>query len=191
MIVFGSKATTSAKMPSRDAAAAIETEVCRGKAREAADRFLERYEPFVAHVPPEQSRERAVGARVRVRFEEHAFWRGCRLIRSEAHPLDRDLPTHVLLRSDEVARAHAALVFDDEIHRGQLRRCAAHLRDIRQRLPGEWLQRLILEGNEKDTLGASRGQVEILPVRTRRAHLALDALARGGIPKPGEPCVKA
>src|SRR6266851_8050773 len=93
------------EMPSRDAAAAIETEVCRGKAREAADRFLERYEPFVTHILPEQPREGPVGARMGVGFEEHAFRCGRCLVRPEAHPLDRHLAPYVVLRSDEVARA--------------------------------------------------------------------------------------
>src|SRR5439155_1615162 len=108
----------------------------------------------------------------------------------EAHPVEGNLAPHVVLRGDEVARADAALVLDDEVSRGLLRRSAAHLREIRKRLAGEWLERLVLERNEEHAFGAARGEIEVLPVRTRRAHLALDALTEGPIPKPSEPRAK-
>src|SRR2546427_1059038 len=178
------------EIPSREPPTPIKTEVRRGKAREAADRFLERDEALLSYVPPEESRERAIRAGVRVGFEEHAFGCGRSFVRPEAHPVEGDLAPHIVLRRDEVARADAALVLDDEVHRGRLRRSAARLRDIRQRLAGEWLERLVLERNEEHAFGAARGEIEVLPVRTRRAHLALDALTEGRIPKPSEPRAK-
>src|SRR5439155_9415752 len=60
----------------------------------------------------------------------------------------------------------------------------------RQRLAGQWLERLVLEGNEEHAFGAARGEIEVLPVRTRRAHLALDAFTERRIPKPSEPRAK-
>ena len=68
------------EIPPRDPAAPVETKVPRRKAREPADGLLERHEAFVAHVVAEQSREGAVRAWVRVRFEEHTLWSGSRLV---------------------------------------------------------------------------------------------------------------
>src|SRR5437660_245808 len=138
----------------------------------------------------QRSRECAVRARVRVGLEEHAFRRGRRLVGAEAHPLDRDLAPNVVLRGDEVARADAALVFDDEIYRRLLGGSATDLCYVGERLSGERLECVALEGNEQDPVGAAGGDVEILPVPSRRAHLVLDALGQGRFPKASEPRAK-
>src|SRR5438105_10171581 len=178
------------KVSPRDPAAPIQMEVRRGKAGQPADRLLERNDAFVSDVAPQQSRECAVRALVRVGFEEHAFRRGRRFVGAEAHPLDRDLAPNVVLRGDEVARADAALVFDDEIHRRLLGGSATDLCYVGERLSCERLECVALEGNEEDAVGAAGGDVEVLPVPSRRAHLVLDALAQGRFPKASEPRAK-
>src|SRR5207237_9548125 len=118
------------------------------------------------------------------------FRRARRFGGAEAHPLDRDLAPNVVLRGDEVARADAALVFDDEIHRRLLGGSTTDLCYVGERLSGERLECVALEGNEEDAVGAAGGDVEVLPVPSRRAHLVLDAFAQGRLPKASEPRAK-
>ena len=48
--------------------AVLDAEVLGGQRGQSADAFFERDELLIAHVPPQQSREVAVGARMRVRL---------------------------------------------------------------------------------------------------------------------------
>ncbi len=55
--------------------APVQPEVVGGERGELSDRVLERENPLVTDVAPEQPRERPVGARVGIREHEHAFGR--------------------------------------------------------------------------------------------------------------------
>ena len=171
----------------RETTTPVEPKVRRGKARQPANRLLERDQLLVTNIVTKDAGEGSVRARMRIRFEEHTLGRGGGLVRAKAHPVERDFAAQVVLRRDEVARPHAALILDHEIHRGLFRRSPAHLRDLGQRPSGKWLQRVALEGDEEHSLRPAGGKVEVLPVRSRRAHFACEPLAKALVAKARDP----
>src|SRR5205823_2617963 len=68
---------------------------------------------------------------------------------------------------------------------------ATHLHYLGERLSGERLERVVLEGNKQNAVGAAGGDVEVLPVFSRRANLVLDAPPQRRFPKSTEPRAKA
>src|SRR5581483_269291 len=85
-------------------AAILELEIVRGQRREAAHGIGERRHVLVAHVTAEEAREIAVGARVRLEFQEHAFGRVRALVRTERHPGLGKTELHVVLGHQKVYR---------------------------------------------------------------------------------------
>jgi hypothetical protein len=130
----------------------LQLEVFRGQRRQPPHRLLQRNHLLVAYVFAEQAREVAECARMWIRFEEHALGGERAGVGIEADPRQRDLPAHVLLRHQEIHRADAAVVLDDEIHGGLFRRRAAQTRDLAERLPRQVLERVLLERDEQHAL---------------------------------------
>src|SRR3546814_12661709 len=64
----------------------------------------------------------AVGARMRARLQEHAFGRGRFGVRTQAHPRLRKAKLDVVLAHQEVRRAHAGIVLDDQVEHRLLAR---------------------------------------------------------------------
>src|SRR5262245_27242629 len=139
----------------RERAASGDPEVLGGEGSEAADGLGQRDDRFGAHVLAQQVGEVPVGARVRARLEEHALGRGGLGIRAERDPRLPDLPAQVVLGHQEIDRADARAVLDDQIDRRVLGRDAARARHLRERLAGERLELLVLEADQQHVLRAA------------------------------------
>src|SRR5262249_317393 len=98
------------------------------------------------------------------RLEEYAL--GClrRLVAAEADPRQRDQLANVLLGRNEVDRANAGLVFNQQVEQRLHRVLAALLRDLGERLALEWLQRLVLEAHEQQAVRRTGVAIKIRPV---------------------------
>ena len=102
------------------------------------------------------------------------------------HPRQRDLLADVLLRHQEVDDADARLVLEQEVHHrvdGSLPRVLATSASV---LPGQRLQRLVLEVDQQHALGRAGGQVEVLPVGRRRRIAVVILRALGRVAQPLE-----
>src|SRR3546814_2079104 len=82
---------------------------------------------------------------MRARLQEHAFGRGRFGVRTQAHPRLRKAKLDVVLAHQEVRRAHAGIVLDDQVEHRLLARGAALTRDLGQRAAGQRLERRVVE----------------------------------------------
>ncbi len=181
----------SAKLPTVEFAAIAQFQIVRGQRTQAANRIAQRIDFFVAHVFAEETRHVAVGARMRLEFQEHAFGFVRTFIRAERHPRLRQTELHVFLRHQEIHRADARVVFDDEIDRGFLRRLAAHLRHFRERFAGERLEFFVVESDQQQVVRRAGGEHQIFPILARFAHFLDDAFARRRILQTLHPRIDA
>ncbi len=152
-------------------AASMEREVAGGQGSELPNRLFQRGDALLAHVLAQQPGEVAVRARMRVRLEEDALGGGRPGVRVEAHPGERDLAPDVLLRHEEVDRAHVTVVGDHQVDRRLLGCRPALGGHLGQRHPGERLERVLLEADQEDAVRRARELVKRLPVLRRRPHL--------------------
>ena len=72
--------------PARSAPAFPDAQIGGRQRGQPPHRFLQRHQPLVADIAAEQPREIAIGARVRIGIEEHAFGRRRAGVGAEAHP---------------------------------------------------------------------------------------------------------
>src|SRR3546814_3681186 len=70
---------------------------------------------------------------MRARLQEYAFGRGRFGVRTQGHPRLRKAQLDVVLAHQEVRRAHAGIVFDDQVEHRLLARGAALARGFGQR----------------------------------------------------------
>src|SRR6266699_3668870 len=88
----------------------IQTEIGGGQSTQSPNRLSQRKHFFVAHVFAEHARKISVGARMRIRFQENAFWRLRSLVRAERNPGLSEFFLDVHFRDHEINRPDARSV---------------------------------------------------------------------------------
>ena len=105
------------KVAGCEAAAPLQLEVGGRQRGQLPDGFFQRDDVLLADVFPQQPGHVTIRARMRASLEKHTLSGVTPCIRSEAHPRQRNLLLHVVLRHREEDAAHTAVVLHDEVHR--------------------------------------------------------------------------
>ena len=173
-------------------AAVGDADAHRRPRREAANRVLERDQPFVAHVLAEDARERSPRARVGLRFRERPVLGARARIGADRNHRVRQRQPHVVFAHDRDDDRGLAAIGDDEVHRRVARILAHLLANLDEVLPFPLAERRI-EHRRDHHAGAAAGSVPlVLPVlRVGIVHVALDAVAQGRILEPGDHLIEA